>query len=149
MPDETAPNDNMEKRLYNLSARCPCLSPHDIILSARFSLLSVHYQLIPALWLCLSPHNPALSARYSSLSLHNLVLSTRYLFIPHICPAFHHTTFSFPRITNSFQHFPSPFPHTTLYFPRITYSFQHIPPFPFATQPSPFRAFYPSFHRRH
>ena len=56
MPDETALNDNTEKRLYYLSARCPCLSPH------------------------------------------NPVLSTRYLFIPHICSAFHHTTYSFPRV---------------------------------------------------
>lgn len=157
MLEETALNDNTEKRLYYLSARClclsphnlvisthysrlssnylfipapwPCLPPHNIIPSARFPLLSVHYQLISAHLPCLSPHNPALSARYSSLSLHNLVLSTRYLFIPHICSAFLHTTPYFPRITNSFQHFPPPpFHHTTSSFPRITYSFQHFPP---------------------
>ena len=70
MPDETALNDNTEKRLYYLSARYPSLSPHDIILSARFSLLSVHYQPIPAHLPCLSPHNPVLATRYSSLSSH-------------------------------------------------------------------------------
>lgn len=114
MPDETALNDNTEKRLYHLSA--------------SFSLLSVHYQLISALWPCLSPHNPVLSARYFSLSPRNLVLSTRYLFIPHICPAFHHTTSSFPRITYSFQHFPPPFHHTTSYFPHIPLHSTHFPP---------------------
>lgn len=113
MPNETVLNDNTEKRLYHLSA--------------RFSLLSVHYQLISALWPCLSPHNPVLSARYFSLSPRNLVLSTRYLFIPHIGSAFPHTTPPFPRIIYSFQHFPPPFPHTTSSFPRGP-SIPHFPP---------------------
>ncbi len=151
----------MEKLLYYLSARCPCLSPHNIILSARFSLLSVHYQLIPALWLCLSPHNPALSARYSSLSSHNLVLSThylfipalspslsshnpvlstRYLFIPHICSAFHHTTSSFPRVTPAFPHIPpSLSPHNLV----LSTHYLFIP----ALSPSPFHHTTSSFPR--
>lgn len=84
MPDETAPNDNTEKRLYYLSALCPSLSPHDIILSARFSLLSVHYQLIPALSPSLSPHNPLLSTRFILLS--TAVIDVARLILPPVLP---------------------------------------------------------------
>lgn len=170
MLDKTAPNDNTEKRHYYLSARCLCLSPHNIILSARcpflskhyqlisalcpclsphtlvlsthYSRLSSHYQLISAHLPCLSPHKPVLSARYSSLSLHNLVLSTRYQLIPAhwLCLSPHNPALS-ARYSCHSSHYPLLSTHY-LFIPAHS-------PLPFLTQPSPFRAFYPSFHRHH
>ncbi len=130
----------LSKHYQLISALCPCLSPHDIILSARFSLLSTHYLFIPALWLCLSPHNPALSARYSSLTPHNLLLSTRFpllsvhyqLISAHwLCLSPHNpvlaTRYSslsshnlvLPTRPPPFQHNSLPFHHTTFSLPRV------------------------------
>lgn len=101
MLEETALNDNTEKRLYDLSARCPCLSTH-------YSRLSSNYLFIPALCPCLSPHTLVLSTHYS-LSFPYITNSFQ-----HICSAFHHTTSSFPR-GPSIPHIPpSLSPHNLL-----------------------------------
>ena len=166
MPDETALNDNTEKRLYDLSAWCPCLSPHNLVISthysrlssnylfipapwpclpphniipsASFPLLSVHYQLISAHLLCLSPHNPALSTRYSCLSSHYPLLSTHYLFIPALwlCLSPHNPALSTRYSSLSL--------HNLVLSTHYLFIPAHFP-LPFLTQPRPFHAA-PPFH---
>ena len=107
MPDETAPNDNTEKRLYNLSARCPAF--HHTTSSFPLGALS-----FPYITNSFQHFGPAF-------------LHTTPPF-PHVTPAIPHITPYFPRITNSFQHIAPAFHHTTLSsFPRGP-SIPHISP---------------------
>lgn len=124
MPDETALNDNTEKCLYYLSARCLCLSPHNIILSAR----------------CLSFPNITNSFRHFAPPFTTHPRPCHTLFPPFLTLPTHFSTFALPLPTQ-------PRPCHTLLLPFVTLplAFHALPihsstlALPFPTQPRPFR----------
>ena len=134
MPDETALNDNTEKRLYHLSTCYP--SFHHT--TSSLPLVSLSFPYITNSFRHFAPafhHTPSSFPHIIPAFLH-ITNSFQHicpasphttLSLPHVTPAFRHITPCFPRITYSFQHICSAFHHTTSSFPRGP-SIPHIPP---------------------
>ena len=125
MPDETALNDNTEKRLYHLSTCYP--SFHHT--TSSLPLVSLSFPYITNSFRHFAPafhHTPSSFPHIIPAFLH---ITNSF---QHICPASPHTTLSLPHVTPAFR-------HITPCFPRITYSF-HTFAQPFPIQPRPFHA---------
>ena len=123
MPDETALNDNTEKRLYHLSTCYP--SFHHT--TSSLPLVSLSFPYITN------------SFRHFAPAFHHTPSS-----FPHIIPAFLHITNSFQHICYSFHTFAQPFPIQPRPFHALPI---HSSTFaqPFTTHPRPFHAA-PPFH---